>query len=155
LLDIHQGSDAFEVSNALLPSFPNSVHLLSQLACSFYTAQELDHAATVFRRLLKVDPFRFEQLDLFSNILFIKEDYGELAVLAYQAFKLDKFRPETCCVVANYYSLRGDHKSSALYLMRAVKLDRKFSAAFTLMGHEYLEMKNSGAAIECYRTAID
>jgi anaphase-promoting complex subunit 8 len=39
--------------------------------------------------------------------------------------------------------------------MRAIKLDRKFSAAYTLMGHEYLEMKNSSAAIECYRTAVD
>jgi len=39
--------------------------------------------------------------------------------------------------------------------MRAIKLDKKFISAWTLMGHEYLEMKNAGAAIESYRTAVD
>jgi anaphase-promoting complex subunit 8 len=39
--------------------------------------------------------------------------------------------------------------------MRAIKLDRNFISAWTLMGHEYLEMKNTSAAIESYRTAVD
>jgi anaphase-promoting complex subunit 8 len=39
--------------------------------------------------------------------------------------------------------------------MRAIKLDKKFISAWTLMGHEYLEMKNTSAAIESYRTAVD
>ena len=39
--------------------------------------------------------------------------------------------------------------------MRAIKLDKKFISAWTLMGHEYLEMKNTSAAIESYRTAVE
>lgn len=39
--------------------------------------------------------------------------------------------------------------------MRAIKLDKKFISAWTLMGHEYLEIKNTSAAIESYRTAVD
>jgi len=39
--------------------------------------------------------------------------------------------------------------------MRAIKLDKKFISAWTLMSHEYLEMKNTSAAIESYRTAVD
>lgn len=34
-------------------------------------------------------------------------------------------------------------------------LDRSFLAAWTLMGHEYVEMKNTHAAIESYRRAVD
>lgn len=70
-------------------------------------------------------------------------------------FSNDKYRPESCCVIGNYYSLRGDHQKSALYFMRAIKLDKKFISAWTLMGHEYLETKNTSAAIESYRTAVD
>ena len=34
-------------------------------------------------------------------------------------------------------------------------LDRNFLSAWTLMGHEYVEMKNTHAAIESYRRAVD
>ena len=94
-------------------------------------------------------------MDLYSNILYIKENYGELAHLAYKVFHNDKYRPESCCVIGNYYSLRGDHAKAVLYFNRALKLDNKFLSAWTLMGHEYLEMKNISAAINSYRTAVD
>jgi anaphase-promoting complex subunit 8 len=63
--------------------------------------------------------------------------------------------PESCCVIGNYYSLRGDHHKAVIYFKRAIKLDNKFLSAWTLMGHEYLEMKNTNAAIESYRSAVD
>jgi anaphase-promoting complex subunit 8 len=49
----------------------------------------------------------------------------------------------------------GDHHKAVIYFKRAIKLDNKFLSAWTLMGHEYLEMKNTNAAIESYRTAVD
>jgi anaphase-promoting complex subunit 8 len=42
-----------------------------------------------------------------------------------------------------------------LYFKRAIKLNAKFLSAWTLMGHEFLELKNTSAAIEAYRSAID
>ncbi len=108
-----------------------------------------------FEKLVAIDPYRYENMDLYSNILYIKENYGELAYLAYRTFHNDKYRPETCCVIGNYYSLRGDHAKAVTYFKRAIKLDHKFLSAWTLMGHEYLEMKNTHSAIESYRTAVD
>ncbi len=94
-------------------------------------------------------------MDLFSNILYIQEKYGELANLAFTLHQNEKYRPETCCIVRNYYALRGDHHKAVIYFQRALKLDRKCLSAWTLMGHEYLEMKNTNAAIESYRSAVD
>jgi len=34
-------------------------------------------------------------------------------------------------------------------------LDRNYLAAWTLMGHEHLEMKNIPGAIQAYRNAVD
>lgn len=54
----------------------------------------------------------------------------------------------------NYYSLRNEHEKAVRYYQRAVQLHPTYGAAWTLMGHEYLEMKNSHAAIEAYRRGI-
>ena len=54
----------------------------------------------------------------------------------------------------NYYSLSGQHEKAAIYFQRALKLNPQYTSAWTLMGHEYMEMKNTSAAIQCYRRAI-
>ncbi|CDW85316.1 anaphase-promoting complex subunit 8-like [Stylonychia lemnae] len=154
-LEIQQDSDCINLNGTLLRYFPNSVYILNQIAHASYASQEYDAALDWFSKLISVDPFRFENMDLYSNILYIKENFGELAHLAYKVFHNDKYRPESCCVIGNYYSLRGDHHKAVIYFKRAVKLDNKFLSAWTLMGHEYLEMKNTNAAIESYRTAVD
>ncbi|KAJ8973599.1 hypothetical protein NQ317_010036 [Molorchus minor] len=55
----------------------------------------------------------------------------------------------------NYYSLRSDHAKAVLYFRRALKLNPQFLSAWTLMGHEFMEMKNTNAAIQSYRHAIE
>jgi anaphase-promoting complex subunit 8 len=54
----------------------------------------------------------------------------------------------------NHYSLRSEHEKAVKYFRRATQLDRTYLSAWTLMGHEYVEMKNSHAAIEAYRRAV-
>lgn len=69
--------------------------------------------------------------------------------------RIDKYRPETCCIIGNYYSLKGQHEKAIIYFQRALRLDRSCLSAWTLMGHEFIEMKNTAAAIESYRRAVD
>ena len=102
-----------------------------------------------------MDPHRIDSLDHYSNILYVMRARPKLAFLAQLATATDKFRPETCCVVGNYYSLKSEHEKAVQYFRRALMLDRSFLSAWTLMGHEYVEMKNTHAAIESYRRAVD
>ena len=61
-----------------------------------------------------------------------------------------------CCAYAgNYYSLRAQHEQAIIYFKRALRANPRFLSAWTLMGHEYVELKNAGAAIEAYRNALD
>ena len=78
----------------------------------------------------------------------------QLAHLAHAVVQIDKYRVETCCIIGNYYSKRGDHQKSVMYFQRALRLNPNYISAWTLMGHEYMEMKNSNAAIQCYRKAV-
>ena len=53
--------------------------------------------------------------------------------------------------IGNYYSIKSQHDKAIIYFKRALKLNNKFLSAYTLMGHEYLELRNTAAAIESYR----
>lgn len=57
-------------------------------------------------------------------------------------------------LVGNYYSIREQHEHAARYFQRAIKLDPNYIPAWTLMGHEYMEMNNQSAAIRAYRQAL-
>jgi hypothetical protein len=54
----------------------------------------------------------------------------------------------------NHHSIRAEHEKSFMYFMRVTQLDRTYLSAWTLMGHECVEMKNSHAAIEAYMKAV-
>ena len=135
--------------------FPESQFLKSQRALLFYHSKDYDEAESIFSTLMHDDPHRIDSLDHYSNILYVMSARPKLAFLAQLATATDKFRPETCCVVGNYYSLKSEHEKAVIYFRRALTLDRNFLSAWTLMGHEYIEMKNTHAAIESYRRAVD
>ena len=103
----------------------------------------------------EVDPYRVEGMDNYSNVLYVQELFAELSHLAHHLVSTDKYTPETCCVVGNYYSLKSMHNKAVVYFKRALKLNPRYLSAWTLMGHEYVEMKNPAAAIDAYRHAVD
>ena len=47
---------------------------------------------------------------MYSNILYVKEQFAALSHLAHRVASADKYRPETCCIIGNYYSLKGQHE---------------------------------------------
>ena len=135
--------------------FSDSQFLKVQRALLYYHSKDFEEAKSVFSALTSADPHRIDSLDHYSNILYVMGSRPELAFLAQLAIATDKFRPETCCVIGNYYSLKSEHEKAVVYFRRALTLDRNFLSAWTLMGHEYIEMKNTHAAIESYRRAVD
>ena len=157
-VDLFSTSDQSATVNhlqILLKYFPDSTFLLTQLALSHYHAKEYESSAAIFQELVVAHPYRLDGLDHYSNILYVMTDRPRLAFLAHLVTSVDKFRPETCCVVGNYYSLCSQHEKAVMYFRRALTLDRNFLSAWTLMGHEYIELKNTHAAIESYRRAVD
>lgn len=141
--------------DSLQAVFPSSSFLATESALLHYHAKDFETASEIFNDLLVTDPHRLDALDHYSNILYVMGNRPQLSFLAQLATATDKFRPETCCVVGNYYSLKSEHEKAVMYFRRALTLDRNFLSAWTLMGHEYIEMKNTHAAIESYRRAVD
>ncbi|GJU27870.1 anaphase-promoting complex subunit 8 [Tanacetum coccineum] len=139
----------------LLTTFGCSNYIKAQVAKAQYNLREFEQVEAIFEELLRIDPYRIDDMDMYSNVLYSKECFSALSYLAHQVFMTDKYRPESCCIIGNYYSLKGLHEKSVMYFRRALKLNKKYLSAWTLMGHEYVEMKNTPAAVDAYRRAVD
>lgn len=135
--------------------FGYSNYIQAQIAKVQYSLREFDQVEDIFEELLSNDPYRVEDMDVYSNVLYARECFSALSYLAHRVFMTDKYRPESCCIIGNYYSLKGQHEKSVMYFRRALKLNSKYLSAWTLMGHEYVEMKNTAAAVDAYRRAVD
>ncbi|KAJ5398196.1 hypothetical protein N7509_006309 [Penicillium cosmopolitanum] len=147
--------DTYQALSELESIFPTSAFLKTQRALLYYHSKDFEEASAIFTDILATSPHRLDSLDHYSNILYVMNERPRLAFVAQIATATDKFRPETCCVVGNYYSLKSEHEKAVMYFRRALTLDRNFLSAWTLMGHEYIEMKNTHTAIESYRRAVD
>lgn len=135
--------------------FSKSTYLMAQIALANHNIRDVDPSIEAFTKLREVDPYRLENMDTYSNLLYIREMKAELAHLAQHCSDIDKYRVETCCIIGNYYSLKTQHDKAVQYFQRAIKLDPCYLTAWTLMGHEYMELKSTSAAILSYRRAID
>lgn len=154
--ELYQSSDQVHSSlSQILSIFPTSAFLKAQRALLHYHTKDFDEAENIFSEILISEPHRLDNLDNYSNILYVMNYRAKLAFLAQLASNTDKFRPETCCVIGNYFSLKSEHEKAVVYFRRALILDRTFLSAWTLMGHEFVEMKNTHAAIDSYRRAVD
>ncbi|CAI8607012.1 unnamed protein product [Vicia faba] len=139
----------------LLGTFGFSNYIQAQIAKVQYSLKEFDQVEAIFEELLRNDPYRVEDMDMYSNVLYSKECFSALSYLAHRVFLTDKYRPESCCIIGNYYSLKGQHEKAVVYFKRALKLNKNYLSAWTLMGHEFVEMKNTPAAVDAYRRAVD
>ena len=67
----------------------------------------------LFEDLIARDEFQLEGMQVYSHILYIREDFAALSHLAHKAVLVDKYRHETCCIIGNYYSLKQQHHKVA------------------------------------------
>ncbi|EGW33922.1 uncharacterized protein SPAPADRAFT_59306 [Spathaspora passalidarum NRRL Y-27907] len=151
----HQSPSLFTTLSQLQDLFPKfSFVKLQQFLISYHN---LDYftAEHIFDEILAQDPLRLDDLDTYSNMLYVMEKRSKLTYLAHFASSIDKYRPETCCILANYHSMKSEHEMAIMYYKRALLLDKNCLSAYTLIGHEFVELKNSHAAIESYRKAVD
>ena len=79
-------------SNLVSPFNPNQIRFLD-----FPAAQQQ------FEKILKIDPCRIDDIDVYSNILYVTENRLALSRLAHDFLALDKDRPEVCCLVGTNF----------------------------------------------------
>jgi anaphase-promoting complex subunit 8 len=134
---------------------PRTPAIISLEATVHYHHRDFDRAQTMFEELRRVDPMRLETMELYSNLLFVKEDVAGLSELAQSLSQIDKFRPETLTVSGHFFAINGKHEEAVAQFAMALRFDSSFSFAWTLIGHEFVELENISAAIAAYTKAYE
>ena len=81
-LELQLNEQALEIYFALQEAgLQESTFLLAQVAIAFHNMREVDRAISYFQQLGEVDPYRLDNLDTYSNLLYVKEQRVELATL--------------------------------------------------------------------------
>jgi anaphase-promoting complex subunit 8 len=103
-----QSPQLLETLTNLSAIFPNFNFLKVQQFSIAYHNLDYFKAESIFDEILVNDPLRLDDLDTYSNMLYVMEKRSKLSFLAQFASQIDKFRPETCCILANYHSMKGE-----------------------------------------------
>ena len=114
----------------LTSAHPSSKYLKAQVAVVHYNRRDFGEAETIFLGLRKSDPYRLENIDTYSNILYVKELRSELSFLAHEATRIEQYRSETCCIVGNFYSLKNRHEKAVLYFSRSSASTLAFASSY-------------------------
>ena len=170
------GEGGGEGSDDSAPSgLPRSPFVACVAAGAHYANRNFDEAGEIYENGLLTDPHRLEGLVSYSNVLYVRGDSAALAALAAGLAKTAPFSAAAATVAGNYHSLRGDHGRALACFRRSLALEGASGGssssgssssggngsgsgggggAWTLMGHEYIELKNPAAAVASYRKAV-
>jgi tetratricopeptide (TPR) repeat protein len=132
-IECHDSENALNSFVKLEELFPNSIFITNQIALCYYLQTDFDESEIYFEESRAKDPFSLDFLDVYSNVLFVKDNSTKLSVLAHESVLIEKYKPETCCILGNYYSKRRNHLKAIVYFKRAIQLDSNCISAWTLM----------------------
>jgi hypothetical protein len=77
-----------------------SMHILLHADISI---TDFGQAELQFQKILEIDPYRVDDIDVYSNILYVTENHLQLSKLAHEFLAIDKDRPEVCCLVGKSF----------------------------------------------------
>jgi anaphase-promoting complex subunit 3 len=121
---------------------------------AYYEQAAYAEAEKYYKRLRQLAPTRFEDMEIFSTILWHLKRETDLAFLAHELIEASWRSPQAWCALGNSWSLARDHEQALRSFKRATQLDPKFAYAFTLQGHEHVANEEYEKAQICYRAGM-
>nr|POF07092.1 protein bima [Quercus suber] len=128
--------------------------VLAQLGKAYYESNEYKMAGDCFARVLKLQPSRTEDMEVYSTVLWHLKKESALACLCHNLKDQDFHAAQTWVAVGNAFSLAREHDQAIAAFKRATQLDENFAYAWTLMGHEYCSNEEFEAALSAFRKSV-
>lgn len=146
--------EAIQHFNSLSQGQRETPWALAQLGRAYFEQAMYAESAKYFSRVQTVAPFRIEDMEIYSTVLWHLKSDVELAYLAHKLLEADRLSPQAWCAIGNSFSHQRDHDQALKCFKRATMLDPEFAYAFTLQGHEYVANEEYDKALEAYRHGI-
>jgi anaphase-promoting complex subunit 3 len=146
--------DALNALAQLPPAQQNTPWVIAKQARIYFEKVQYHKSLEYFERLREVDPFRLEDMEYYSTLLWHLQQDVELTHLAAYLVSVDRRAPQAWCAVGNALSLNRDTENALRCFQRAVHLDSTLAYAYTLQAHEYVASDSYEHAQDCYRQAL-
>lgn len=147
-------TEAIQIYKALPKSQQETPWVLAQIGRAYYEQASYAEAEKYYKRLRHLAPTRFEDMEIFSTILWHLKRETDLAFLAHELIDSSWQSPQAWCALGNSWSLARDHEQALRCFKRATQLSPKFAYAFTLQGHEHVANEEYEKAQTCYRAGM-
>ncbi|KAE8454182.1 hypothetical protein EG329_005107 [Mollisiaceae sp. DMI_Dod_QoI] len=147
-------ADALQLYNQLPRQHQETPWVMAQMGRAHYEQAAYVEAEKYYKRIRQVAPTRFEDMEIYSTILWHLKRETDLAFLAHELVDSSWKSPQAWCALGNSWSLARDHEQALRSFKRATQLDPKFAYAFTLQGHEYVANEEYDKALQSYRNGI-
>jgi anaphase-promoting complex subunit 3 len=146
--------EAFDTFALVSPEHYNTGWVLCQVARAQFEMAEYRRSEQLFLQARELEPYRVDDMEVFSVALWHLHKEVELSYLAHDLVELDKKRPQAWCAVGNSFSLKQEHDLALKCFQRAIQLDPQFAYAYTLAGHEYIANEDLDTAQGSFRNAL-
>lgn len=140
--------------NFKLIGIADSIYFKSAVILKLKKLRLLERAQNSLEEIYAIDPYNIDLLDTYSNILYLQNDKINLSKLVKTCAKFSRYRPQTCFAIGNLYNMACQHHESALYFQQSVILNSGYTEAWTLLGHQFVEIRNLPSSLVCYKKAI-
>jgi anaphase-promoting complex subunit 3 len=125
--------------------------VLAQMGRAYFEQAAYADAENYFKKIRVMAPTRFEDMEVYSTILWHLKRETDLSFLAHELVDADWHSPYAWCALGNAWSLARDHEQALRCFKRATQLNPKFAYAFTLQGHEHVLNEEYDKALSAYR----
>ncbi|RFU28092.1 hypothetical protein B7463_g8252, partial [Scytalidium lignicola] len=153
-LSQYQCQEAIQIYGSLPRSQVDTPWIIAQLGRAHYEQAAYADAETYYKRIRQIAPTRFEDMEIYSNVLWHLKREIDLAFLAHELIDASWQSPQAWCVLGNSWSLVRDHEQALRCFKRATQLNPKFAYAFTLQGHEHVANEEYDKALTSYREGM-
>lgn len=146
--------DALTHFAALEKSQQDTPWVLALQGKAYFEMAQYAEAEPYYKRIRIIAPTRFEDMEIYSTILWHLKQETDLAFLAHELIDSDWSSPYAWCALGNSWSLARDHESALKCFKRATQLNPDFAYAHTLQGHEHVANEEFDKALAAYRHGI-
>jgi len=153
-IHLHDPQSALELYNQLEPAQFETAYVNATLARCFSGNRKDAQLLKYFAIARHLDPFRMEDMDIYSSALFQLNRRSELAALARDLLGKNRHSPQAWVAVGNIFGLEKAHASAVKCFKRSIEIDPTYGYAWYLMGMENLSNDDFEKSAKCFREAL-
>ncbi|KAI6036552.1 TPR-like protein [Pisolithus microcarpus] len=127
--------------------------VLAMAGRAYYERLEYASAERAFRAARDLEPYRLDDMEVYSTLLWHLQRNVHLSYLAQELMNIDACSPQAWIASGNLFSLQKERSQALTCFRRAAELDPCCAYAYTLSGHESLD-EDVDKAISFFQRAL-